>query len=136
MDYALITGDTATFDNTAGAATVTLSSATITGSGKFTVSGNNVCVLGDESSVITLGTYINGSFVNGSCTAIIVSDSVTTSSNITSNNKAVLLVSGKFKTKITVTTPAIQPGSPPTPDPTLTYSGTGSFTTSNTAVKG
>jgi hypothetical protein len=132
MKYAIITKDIAIVDTIAGAATVTFSPSPITGSGKHDVGGVKVCIDGDESTVVWVGTYIKGAYLGGVCTAKIKTGSCKTSSKVKSNNKKVI-IEGIFDVEVTVTSPALMPNG--TPDASPSYDGTGKFTTTNTKLQ-
>lgn len=138
-DYVVIDGDTVKFEASFGAATVIVVPGTITGSGsKQKVSGKAVCIEGDEASVEVPGcAYIAGSYtVPGVGTLTI--DSLASdqkAQKLTVNGKKAILVGSKFDAKFSVMTPAQTTTSPPTPDATTEYSGSGSFVTNNTLLK-
>jgi hypothetical protein len=138
MEYVVLTGDTVIFDTTTNeGAVVTLAPSVVVGTGKFTVNGVLAMIDGDEATIVSAGTYIKGGFLGGTCKVSISGlSSSQLSSKVKSNNKAVVLATGKFNTSITVVTPALQPAAPsPIPDPVPTYTGTGTFVTTNTKVK-
>jgi hypothetical protein len=139
-DYILIDGDQAMFEPTFGAATVVVQPGALTASGEATLNGSNVCIDGDEGSVSVAGcTYVTSSHsIPGSGTLEIDSlagDQVATKTK--SGDTLVMLVGSKFTAKFSVQSPAQQPtSSGPVPDSTASYSGSGSFVTTNTKFKG
>lgn len=141
-DYILIDTDKANFDPSFGAATVVVRPGDVQGSGPATLAGKNFCVEGDESSVSVSGCmYMTPQYsIPGTGTLSI--DSLAgdqTAQKTKTGGKAVLLKGSSFNAKFEVQSPAQQPppgpGSP-IPDSTPQYSGTGSFITTNSKLKG
>ena len=133
--FIVINGDQCTFDSVAGTASITMSPTTITGTGLTDNLGNNLCIDGDEKSVTQTGSYINGAYVGGTVVATIDSlIDAQLSKHVSSNGKAVILCTGKYKVKFTVTIPAVNPSGPQS-DLNTSYMGTGSFITANTLVE-
>jgi hypothetical protein len=139
-DYILLDGDKAIFTPSFGAATVVVQPGTLTASGPATVSGKKLCVAGDEKSVSVAGCmYTTASHpIPGTGTLEIASlAGDQTAGKTRSGSTLVLLVGSSFTASFSVQSPAQQPTSGgPVPDATPKYSGTGSFTTTNTKFKG
>ena len=140
-DYLLLDGDKAIFTPSFGAATVVVQPGTLTASGPATVNGKKVCVAGDEKSVSVAGcSYMTPSHpIPGTGTLEIASlAGDQTAQKTKSGSTLVLLVGSSFTAKFSVQSPAQQPAppGPPVPDSTPQYSGTGTFTTTNTKFKG
>ena len=139
-DYVVIDGDLAMFNTAFGAATVVVRPGLLAGSGGATVGGKRVCIEGDETSVSVPGcTYFTPSHPQAG-TGTLSIDSLAAdqiASKTQSGKKLVLLVGSTFNAKLTVAAPAMQPTpTGPVPDTTLQYMGTGSFSTTNTKLKG
>lgn len=141
-DFILIDGDQAIFMPNFGAAIVVVQPGSITGSGPATLDGKNLCVEGDEDSVSVPGcTYMTPQYsIPGTGTLSI--DSLAgdqTAQKTNTGDKAVLLKGSNFTAKFEVQSPAQQPppgpGSP-IPDSMTSYSGSGSFITTNTKYQG
>jgi len=141
-DYILIDGDTASFMPTFGAATVVVQPGTPSASGPATLNGSALCVEGDEGSVSVPGCmYMTPQYsIPGTGTLSIDSlagDQVAEKTR--TGGTAVMLKGSTFTAKFEVQSPAMQPppgpGSP-IPDSTTSYSGSGSFITTNTKLKG
>jgi hypothetical protein len=98
-----------------------------------------MCISGDESSVsvegcnYTTATHTTPGVGTLSISAL-ASDQVATKTS--TGGTKVMLVGSSFTAAFAVQTPAQQPSSPPVPDPMPRYSGTGTFTTTNTKFKG
>ncbi len=140
-DFILITGDVVQFNPTFGAATVAVQPGTLAGTGKGMVGGKPVCVQGDESKVMVAGcSYMTASHPIPGVGMLSISSLAgnQTAKKTKSNHKPVLLKGGTFTAKFQVMTPAQrpQPPAPPEPDTTPSYSGTGSFVTTNAKWKG
>jgi len=140
-DYVIIDGDTAMFIPSFGAAIVVVQLGQISGSGPAGFTGSPLCIEGDESSVEVPGcVYMTPQYsIPGSGTLKIdslASDQVAQKS--TTGETALILKGGDFNAKFEVQSPAQQPppglGSP-IPDSTPSYSGNGSFITSNAKYK-
>jgi len=141
-DYILIDGDMASFMPTFGAATVVVQPGTLSASGPATLNGSALCVDGDEGSVSVPGCmYMTPQYsIPGTGTLSIdslASDQVAEKTR--TGGTAVMLKGSTFTAKFEVQSPAMQPppgpGSP-IPDSTTSYSGSGSFITTNTKLKG
>jgi hypothetical protein len=136
-DFILIDGDTVNFDGnfTSPVATVVALPGTLHASGKATLGGKKVCVEGDEANVAVPGCP----YTTPQCSlpgvgtlkiSALAGDQKTEKSKM--DGKAMLLKGkGTFTAKFEVQTFAQQPGSPPTPDTNLQYTGTGTFVTAN-----
>ena len=136
-DSILTTGDQAMF-NTFGQAIVIVRPGNLIGSGKDKVNGKILCVDGDEKKVIVPGcTYMTPQYsIPG--VGILTIESLAgdqKAKKTNSGGKPVLLKGSSFKAKFQVMVPAQQP-SPPIPDPTPQYSGSGTFITTNLLIKG
>ena len=138
-DYVLIDGDQAIFMPVFGAAMVIVQAGALEASGPATVGGKKWCVDGDEGSVSVKGcVYTTSSHsIPGTGTleiSALASDQVATKT--ANGGKAALLVGSSFTAKFSVQSPAQQPSSPPIPDPTPEYSGSGTFVTTNSKLRG
>ncbi len=138
-DYVLIDGDLVSFDPSFGAATVVVAPGELAGSGPATVDGKGVCVEGDEVEVEVPGCmYMTPVYcIPGTGTLKIdalAGDQVAEKTQ--SGGTAVLLVGSSFTAVFEVQSPAQQPtAAGPVPDASPSYSGTGTFTTSNSTFK-
>ena len=139
-DYILTTGDTAMFKPSFGAATVVVAPGTLSGTGRGKVGGKPVCVKGDEATVIVPGCMYQTPQYSIPGVGILSIDSLAgdqVATKTKSGGKAVLLKGGDFNAKFQVVAPAMQPSAPsPIPDSTPSYSGNGSFVTTNVRAKG
>jgi contractile injection system spike tip protein len=140
MDLVIITGDQAIFDPSFPPATVVAPPGVITGTAKEKINGLLVCAAGDEASVVVPGaTYFTPSFpIPGVGTLTI--ESLATDQQARkakSGSRAVILKGTKFRARFQVNVPAqvVPPSGTPILDPTPTYSGMGSFVTTNTRVR-
>lgn len=136
-DFVVKTGDLATFNPNFGTAIVLVAPGNITGSGRFKVDGQLVCVQGDEASVSVPGvSYVSPPFtVPGVGTLTIQSLGADQLGQKTSSSqKPVILKGSMFTAQFQVTTPASQPSAGF--DPVPLYTGTGQFVTSNVRSKG
>jgi hypothetical protein len=129
--FVVINGDTVSFEPTFGAATlVPPLTTTITGTGSKLTSGATSCVEGDEASVTLAGvSYSAPPFVGGTGTLTIkqlASDQL--AQKLTVGGKKAILVGSKFDATFTVTSPASNSSGT---DATPSYSGKGSFSTSD-----
>lgn len=137
MDYVILSGDQAIFDASFPPATVVPVPGTISASNQASSSQMSVCVEGDESSVVVPGaTYTSGGFVTPGVGTLTIDSLGTdqTTQQTKSDEKALILKGSQFQAKFEVTSPAINPSSG-VPDPVTTYSGTGSFVTTNTVLQ-
>jgi len=136
-DSALVDGDMANFLPAFGAAVVVVRPGTLTGSGPATLGGKALCVDGDESSVEVPGCmYVTPQYsIPGTGTlkiSALAGDQVTKHAN--SGGTALMLKGGMFTAKFEVQSPAKQPPpgpGPPIPDSSPSYSGNGTFITTN-----
>ena len=138
-DFILIEGDKANFIPIFGIAAVVVRPGDLQGSGPATIGGKKICVEGDESKVSVPGCmYTAGAFsIPGTGTLKI--DSLggdQTAKKTKTGGKAVLLKGTMFTAKFEVQSPAQQPGAPPVPDSTLSYTGQGTFITTNLKFSG
>ncbi len=137
-DAVVVDGDVVNFLPTFGAATVVPVPTTISGTAaKTLVTGKAACLEGDEQNVQSPNcAYTKGAYVGGMGTLKIdklASDQLTETTLI--EGKKAILKGSQFDAVFEVTTPAQQPGSPPTPDAVPQYTGgKGSFVASNTKV--
>ena len=141
-DYILTTGDMAMFKPSFGAATVVPLPGTLSGSGKGSVGGKTICVEGDEGNVTVPGCMYQTPQYSIPGVGTLSIDSLASdqkAQKTSSGGKKVLLKGGDFNAKFEVSSPAMQPppgpGSP-IPDSTPSYSGNGSFVTTNVRAKG
>jgi hypothetical protein len=139
-DYILTTGDMAMFKPSFGAATVVPLPGTLSGSGKGKVGGMTICVEGDEGNVTVPGCMYQTAQYSIPGVGTLSIDSLASdqvAQKTKSGGKAVLLKGGDFKAKFEVMVPAMQPSAPsPIPDSSPSYSGDGSFVTTNARAKG
>ncbi|ACC80123.1 hypothetical protein [Nostoc punctiforme] len=139
-DFILITGDKAIFNPTFGQAIVTVRPGDLVGTGKDKINQKLVCVDGDEKKVIVPGCpYITSQYsIPGVGILSIESLAGNQKAKKTkSGDKPVLLKGASFKAKFQVLVPAQKPSVPsPIPDATPQYSGTGTFISVNSKVKG
>lgn len=140
-DYVLLDGDQAIFMPAFGAATVVVRPGKLAASGPSTLSGSKWCVDGDEKSVSVPGcVYVTSSHpIPGTGTleiSALASDQVATKTK--SGGTAVMLVGSSFTAKLGVESPAQQPtpSGATVPDATPEYSGSGTFVSTNTKLKG
>lgn len=142
MDYVLIDGDEANFEEAFGPATVVVQRGRLRASGPATVGGKKVCIDGDESSVSVPGcTYTTPQYsIPGTGTlAIAALGGDQTASKTRTGGTIVMLVGSTFAARFTVSSPAQQPPpspGPPIPDACTQYSGSGTFRTFNTKARG
>jgi len=138
-DFLIIDGDTVMFMPNFGKALVIAPPGKIEGSGPMTYKGKAVCVEGDESSVSVKGCmYMAAPYViPGTGTLTIdklAGDQVAKEFKV--NDKAVILKGSKFTAKFEVQSPAQMVPPASSPDTTMSYSGSGTFTTTNTKFRG
>lgn len=141
VDFILVDGDKAIFQPTFGAATVVVMPGTLKGSGPGTLKRKKLCVAGDEDSVEVQGcVYIAPPYViPGTGTLKIKKLRSDQKARQTKTGKKLVLLKGKmFDAKFEVQSPAKMPRPPlpPADDATPQYSGSGSFTTTNTIFRG
>lgn len=139
-DYVLVDGDLVSFQPSFGAATVVPVPGQLKGSGPATLDGTKLCVEGDEGDVEVPGCmYIAGAYVIPG-TGTLKIDSLAgdqVAEKTKTGGKPVLLVGGTFTAKFSVDSPAQQPTpGGPVPDSSTSYSGSGSFVTTNTLLSG
>ncbi len=139
-DVVLIDGDTAIFEPSFGEAMVIVLPGTLKASGPATVNGKKVCVAGDEKSVSVAGcqymTPSNPILGTGDLEIASLAGDQTAGKTL-SGGTPVMLVGSRFTATFRVTGPA-QPPAPGGPvDPVgKQYSGSGSFKSANTKLKG
>ena len=136
MDFVILSGDQAIFDPAFPPAVAVPIPGVISGTAQ---AKNKVtaCVEGDQASVVVAGAaYISGAFATpGVATLTIESlgaDQVARQAQ--SGGKGLILKGTKFRAKLQVTVPAVNPISG-APDPAPIYYGTGSFVTTNVVLK-
>jgi hypothetical protein len=141
-DFILIEGDIVAFDPVFGLATVVVMPGQLAGHGAAMVQGKKMSVLGDEKEVSVAGcNYITaihtipgvGTLTINSLTPDQIAQKTYTA------DKNVLLKGSQFIAKFSVQAPAQQPPpgpSPPIPDTTFEYVGTGRFINTNVSVQG
>ena len=140
-DHVLVDGDIANFVPAFGAAVVVVQPGTLTASGPATLGGKKLCVDGDESSVEVPGcTYMTPQYsIPGVGTlkiSALAGDQVAQHSS--TGGTKVMLKGSIFTAKFEVQSPAQQPAppGPPIPDASPSYSGNGSFVTTNIKLTG
>jgi hypothetical protein len=140
-DLVLVDGDTATFLPAFGAAMVAVRPGALSASSPASVGTKKICVAGDETSVSVAGcSYCTPQYsIPGTGTLKISQLAGDQKARTgTAGGKAVLLKGSLFTAVFEVQAPAQQPPpgpGAPIPDTTTRYSGRGSFTTANTAVR-
>ena len=139
-DLILIDGDQADFMPNFGAAVVVVRPGTLSASGPATLDGKSVCVEGDEASVSVPGCMYTTSQYCIPGTGTLEVDSLAAdqvAQKTRTGGTPVMLVGSTFTAKFQVQSPAQQPtAASPVPDATPSYSGTGSFRTTNTHFQG
>jgi len=140
VDTVLLDGDKAMFLPSFGPAVVVVRPGTLQGSGPATVGGKKLCVDGDENSVSVTGCmYITPQHpIPGTGTleiAALAGDHKATHSH--TGGTPMLLVGGQFSARFKVQSPAQQPtpSGSPVPDATASYSGKGSFVSTDTRLR-
>jgi len=139
MDYIVIDGDAAVFEDQFGAAMIEVQDGTMVGSGFASVDGAAVCIEADIAAVIVGPVPYSTSSHSQKGAGLLIIDSLADdqlATQTTTNGEAVILVGSKFNAKFQVAVPAIQPGSPPQPDLTPDYAGYGVFDSQNDLVRG
>ena len=140
-DFILIDGDLVNFMPNFGAAVVVVQPGQFTASGPATIGGKKICVDGDERDVSVPGcSYIAPPFViPGTGTLKIAALAGDQKAKKTqTGGKLVLLKGSTFTAKFEVQNPAQQPSpsGAPVPDAAPQYSGSGTFSTTNTKFQG
>lgn len=143
-DFILIDGDQATFLPNFGVAIVTVQPGKLKASGPATLSGKKLCIDGDEGSVSVPGCpYTTAQHTIPGTGTITISQlgGDQKAQKTQSGGKLVLLKGSTFTAQFEVESPAQQPppapGSPiPDAPPKKKYTGSGSFTTTNTKFQG
>ena len=143
--FVVVHGDTVKFEATFGTATLTVVppltlTTTITGTGSKLTSDAIACVEGDEASATLAGvSYSASGFAGGTGTLTIkqlASDQLAQKLTLGGKKvggKKLILVGSKFDATFTVMTPGTN--SSGSSDLTKTYSGKGSFSTSNAKLE-
>lgn len=141
-DFILINGDMVNFQSAFGAANVIVKPGKITGSGPPSIDNKKICIEGDESSVSVPGCqYTAGQYSSVPGVGTLKIQSLAgdqKSKKMKIKGKAVLLKGSQFNAIFEVQSPALAPpkgAAPPEPDTSPSYSGKGSFTTSNSKFK-
>ena len=139
-DFVLIDSDIVNFMPTFGPAVVVVQPGQLKASGGSTVTDKAVCIDGDEKDVSVPGCMYMTPVYSIPGTGTLKIDSLAGDQKATktqSADKAVLLKGSNFVAKFEVQSPAQQPmpPGPPVPDASPSYSGQGSFVTTNTKVK-
>lgn len=142
-DLVIIDGDKAIFIPVFGAAIVAVKPGKMAGTGKTTIGGKNVCVLGDEANLEVPGcNYFTASHVKpGSGTIKIKSLAGNQKAKKTkSGGKEIIIKGAQFNAVFEIQTPAeditpVASGGSPIPDPKPSYNGKGLFIPSNVKVK-
>ena len=121
-----------------GVVTVSVAPGVMAGSGRASVGGLPVCVAGDEAQVQVPGCAYFSSTHSIPGVGVLAIESLASdqqAEKLRSGGKAVLLAAGQYNAKFQVLIPAQQPAAPsPIPDPTPSYSGKGSFQSTNLRV--
>ncbi|MEU6709113.1 hypothetical protein [Streptomyces wuyuanensis] len=102
--------------------------------------GLPVCLVGDEASVPLFQSgmfpYMNPPYtIPGMGQISLELDGKNKSEKTQCEGKGIIVKGSKFKAKLKVTAPAMQPGATPKPDDKNEYSGEAVFVTSNSMVK-
>ena len=138
-DLIITNGDQVLFNPAFGPATVIVRPGIIQGSGKATVNGKQICILGDEENVIVSGcAYTAGPFTQpgiGSLKIVPFSASQHTEVSTDVLGK-IILKGGAFRAVFEVMTAAIQvTPTGPVQDPVTEYHGIAQFVTGNLKIK-
>jgi Contractile injection system spike tip protein len=143
MDYVLLDGDLAIFQTAFGVAKVEVQPGTLRGSGPATLGGKKLCVDGDEGSVSVPGCLYTApphSLSGNGILEIAALAGDQKAGKTQTGGKKVLLKGSQFTARFKVLAPAQQPPPPgsasPIPDATPEYSGSGSFVTANSKLRG
>ena len=134
MDTIIIDGDQVKFNPSfPPAAFIGLAPVAIEGSGTATVSGNPVCLEGDEKKVELDVKYTAGPYVTpGEGTLKIIALAGDQLAQKTCNGEKLILKGSLFDAEFTVKSPAKQPTpNGPVPDATPKYMGKGTFESTN-----
>lgn len=143
-DYVLIHDDMVIFNPAFGPVMVAVQPGKLTASGPAALGGKKVCVEGDEKSVnVAADFYINPPYAiptgKGTLTISELATDQTAQKTQSGGKKVLLVGGGTFTAKFTVDAPSLEPPkipAPPQPDPPSEYSGTGTFMTTNTKMRG
>ncbi|WP_211445234.1 hypothetical protein [Collimonas humicola] len=126
----VIDGDALVFDPMFGNRQVTPTGpATIRGSGKGTVGGKRICILGDEKKVQVPAMYVIPGYSPGSGTLTISQLDPGQQAPRCTAGAAIILKGNQFIARFTPTQPAIMSNPSATPDPTAPSMGKGRFIT-------
>jgi hypothetical protein len=107
-------------------------------SGFSTVNNMKVCVVGDELPPTLQAplAYTSGAFSTpGMGTVSVTLAQANKTQSAKDQDKVMILKGQTFQAKFTVSSPAIQPGPSPVPDPVATKTGTAQFITKNTIAQ-
>ncbi len=139
-DYILIDGDMAMFLPSFGAATVVVQPGTLTASGTGTRSRKKLCVDGDEANVSVPGCTYTASPYTIPGTGTLKIDALggdQVARKTQTGGKKVLLVGSTFTAKFEVQSAAkVTVNGVTTQDTAPSYTGSGSFVTTNTKFRG
>ncbi|HLP54720.1 MAG TPA: hypothetical protein VK151_06815 [Fluviicola sp.] len=143
-DFIIQENDQVIFIPAFGAAVVTVQPGIMKATGKTTQGGMKICVVGDESQLSVPGcSYMTPSYPTPGVGTIKIEKLAGNqqAKKTKSGGKKVILKGGMLKAKFEVQTPAQDPkpvasGGSPIPDSTPSYSGQGSFVTTNIKFKG
>lgn len=137
-DVVIIDGDKVSISVSPAVVPAAAMPVSLTGSGFTTVNDRPVCIVGDElpPSISEEIPYTAGSFSTpGTGTFTLTLNENNKTSIVTDNDNKMLLKGASFTATFDVSSPAIQPGSPPVNDPTTSYPGTAQFISTNTLVE-
>ena len=136
----IIHGDAANFIPLFQGALVSVPPGKIKAKGKATYKGKKACVVGDEKSVKSKGSYMTPAYpIPGMGTAMIEKlDGTQKAKHTKTAGKLVIMKGALFKAKFKVLVPAMKivPPGVPVPDNKKMYKGMGTFTSKNTHWKG
>lgn len=143
-DHVLIHDDMVIFNPAFGPVMVAVQPGKLTASGPATLDGKKVCVEGDEKSVnVAADFYINPPYAiptgKGTLTISALAGDQTAQKTKSGGKKVLMVGAGTFTAKFTVSASSLAPPkvpAPPEPDPPGEYSGTGTFMTTNTKLRG
>lgn len=142
-DFIIMDGDQALFIPVFGAAIVVVKPGKMAATGKTTIKGKKICVLGDETKLEVPGCpYMTPQYlIPGSGTLKIDKLAANQQSKVAKSGGKVIIIKGvMFTAKFEVQSPAKDPspmasGGAPIPDGTASYSGSGNFVTTNIKYK-
>lgn len=126
----VIDGDVLQFEPQFGTRLVTLdvTPARIAASGRATVDGKRVCIVGDEAKVLLSASYSTPTHsIVGTGTVTISALAADQVADNCHNALPLITQGSKFTALFTPVIPAQQPGTPPTPDSAPPSTGSGQF---------